>query len=706
MVSTCKKGRNMNHTFCLPIILALLSASAHAMQQVEMRSEQACKTAAEIQLQTVEKTVRQAIKDLGNRKRAASHWMPSWRALQPNPLDDILPKKGTMTVVCVGLENQGLGDWNAQGAVEKKVTLTPLNEARAGTVDLLVAYHSLYDEMESIFKASEALLNKKQPIEKHPLFNYFSFLSKNGIFEVTLKSGPDIQDFTNVMLGKHNLELSLVNRTELPSLKIFNTAETFFRCLDIFKSHYEEKTGKSIMVDVSYRLHHTSLEAFCSQYIQQYPELATMKPEELEKFLRLICVFNIGNDIIDLDITCTISVQDTSVQEKRSFMPIGLDFSLRKATLENESNEISLGQQNLDKQIQNLEGSEVSMNYIKDADGAAQFKALSSVIGRKKITCVDFGGGRGETNAVMNALRESGSPVRLLNIEPHKPFEQPYIQAHTVLGIEDVQVWQKTAQEVAASDIIKHFNNKKVDVAFASHSFYFLLPALHKASQESAYGDSTMPLEQHPLWKYIDILDDKGVLVLTMQSGAGARLFRNALLGNHGLNKPSSAGDETVSLLSSFGNMATLLRHFELFAERYHKKSGKTMSVKMHHSVANVPLGGIEVMHDPEMQSFVLKGVQTGDASSASLAKRMLDFYGNWTEQQTLAMLTPEKVEKMPIESRKKLGLENPTPELIAAKKEMARRTQETFLRILRIFAPALVNMQHPNITLEIRVQA
>ncbi|MDB6081094.1 MAG: hypothetical protein JWO53_366, partial [Chlamydiia bacterium] len=31
-----------------------------------------------------------------------------------------------------------------------------------------------------------------------------------------------------------------------------------------------------------------------------------------------------------------------------------------------------------------------------------------------------------------------------------------------------------------------------------------------------------------------------------------------------------------------------------------------------------------------------------------------------------------------------------------------ARKAQETFLHILRVFAPAQVNMQHPNIVLEI----
>src|SRR5207253_8876489 len=101
-----------------------------------------------------------------------------------------------------------------------------------------------------------------------------------------------------------------------------------------------------------------------------------------------------------------------------------------------------------------------------------------------------------------------------------------------------------------------------------------------------------MPLDQHPLWKYFQILKEDGVFIITLQTGAGARLMRNALLGNHGLEaNANTTADDVTTLLSSFGNMATFLRFFDDFAQQYKQETGKTISIKMHHSVANVPLG-------------------------------------------------------------------------------------------------------------------
>jgi hypothetical protein len=342
------------------------------------------------------------------------------------------------------------------------------------------------------------------------------------------------------------------------------------------------------------------------------------------------------------------------------------------------------------------------MIHIKDADGAAQFEALGSILDRSDINFVDIGGGRGETNALMKAIRERGGRVHVLNIEPHKPFTQLYLDAQKAAGVNDVQVWEQSAQQVSAEAISHYFGNKKVDVVYASHSFYFLLGDMFKASLKNSNNTSAQ-LRHHPLWKFFDILKNNGVFIITLQSGAGARLFRNALLGNDGLGQPAlNCADETVPLLSSFGNMASFLRYFQPFADRYKAETGKVIVVKMYLSVANVPLGNFTMVKDQETGGYKL---QNSEKQETLLAQRMLDFYGNWGELQDLATLSDEKYTQMSPEAQKKLGLLNLSKEEIIAKRDNARKMQETFLHILRMFAPAQQCMQHPNITLKMSFQ-
>lgn len=441
-------------------------------------------------------------------------------------------------------------------------------------------------------------------------------------------------------------------------------------------------------------LPHVPLDEFCDTYIEQYPEFAQMPLEFRDQYMRLLSVFMVGNDVVDVSITLSMSVKEKQGvnASKRSFKPI--DVCIENSTeSSNESNEISVGQQNLDKQIQNLSGSELSMPYIKDADGAIQFKILAHLMNQRKINLVELGGGRGETNAVPKALQELGSSIRLLNVEPHAPFATPYIKAHQAVGIENVQVLQKEAQFLSTADVKTYFNNEKADALFASHSFYFLLGDLHKATQEQMYAST--PLVQHPLWKYFEMLKEDGTFVITMQTGGGARLFRNALLEDHGLSlKASDIVDDTNTLLKSFGNIATFLRHFEVFAERYQKETGKILNVKMHYAVANVPLGDFAITRDLETGGYILH--------EADITYKMFDFYGNWKELQTLATLTFEKAQEMSIEQQKKLGVLGLDQECFLEKRRKAQRMQETFLHILPVFALAGKNMQHPNITLEI----
>lgn len=663
------------------------------------------------QLQNIRSQIKRAIDTQQLQSYPEKRWMMQpevHRAAieaQISALKEVINHKDHLTVIYAGQENTCVIDIYQELAKTKQLTQAKPDQALQGAVDVILAPHTLYSEMESIFKASEDLLCEQNPlpIEKHPLFNYFNLLSKEGVFVATLNSGPNVQDFTDLMLDKHELELKKANQSGNPKLKIFNSVETFFRCLDIFKKKYEEKIDKTIDCNLSFSMPHISLESYCRAYIKQYPELASMNTQQREKFIRLLSAFNVGNDIVELNITLQMSVKKKEEStEPHSFKPIFIETNdLLKSGQQIGSNEISFAQQNLSRQIQNLNGSELSMPFIKDADGAAQFKALKRIISNKEIKLVDIGGGRGETNAIPKAIQEAGATVRLLNIEPHEPFARPYIEAHQAVGIKDVQVLQQKAQLVSSADVKSYFQGEKVDALFVSHVFYFLLGEIHKASLTLS-----TPLDKHPLWKYFDMVREDGVFVVTLQSGAGARLFRNALLGNHGLNPPTSPiEDEIVPILSSFGNLATFLRHFEVFRERYKKETGKKINIKMHHSVANVPLGGFKVEQDPETGGYIIHNPNGKDDDPNWLAPRMLDFYGNWKELQILATLTPERVNKIP-EELKKLGLENPTPEIIAAKRESALKMQETFLHILRVFAPAEENMQHPNITLEITIES
>jgi hypothetical protein len=252
-----------------------------------------------------------------------------------------------------------------KNALERAISSTSSSHQESSTLTQTQNPPVLNYEMEAIFKASEGLLSHDHPlpIERHPLFKYFDQLDEKGVVVTTFKSGPSIQDLTELMLGKHGLELTTANRSDDVNLKIFKNVETFFRCLDIFKKKYEEKTGKTIDCNFSYSLSHHSLEQFCERYIRQFPELKEMDAAARDKFIRLISVFNIDNDILDLDITLSISLKEKDPLNSRSFKPIPANVDTFKRE-QNGSNEISLGQVNLNKQIQTLNGSELSMVHI------------------------------------------------------------------------------------------------------------------------------------------------------------------------------------------------------------------------------------------------------------------------------------------------------------------------------------------------------
>jgi hypothetical protein len=601
-------------------------------------------------------------------------------------IQEKIKDKEHLRVAYAGSKNRCLSALCQTLEQSKSVTM---DQAAEGSADLILAPHTLYSEMESIFKASEDLLEKRSTVKDHPLFKYFSMLNKDGIFVATLNSGPNIKDFTHLILGKHESQFNLLNNVE-----------TFFRCLDIFARFFEEETGMTIDCQLSYSMPRLPLDKFCASYIKQFPELAAMTPENREIFIRLLSVFNLGGELIDLNMTLQMSVKEKEGKEL-SFKPLFMDkVDLESTKTQSASNDIVMGQQNLERQLQSLNGSEISMPYIKDADGKAQFKALRSALGCKELNLVEIGGGRGETNAVLKAIKDSGSTLHVLNFDPDARYLKPYNQAHQAVGIEDVTVVLQGGELVSSHDVTTHFKGEKADVVFASHSFYFFLASLHKASQ------SSMPLAQHPLYKYFDMMKEDGTLVLTMQTGAGARLIGKALLGEHGLTPPASCPmDEAVPLLASFGNIGAHLRYVEGFSQRYKKETGKNIQIKMHHSVANVPLGNFKIEQDPETGGYSIHNPEGEDSDPHWVAPVMLEFYGNWKELEVLSHLTMEKVGKMKPDEQKKRGLENCTLKTLCEKRKEAQKKQEIFLQILHFFAPACKNMQHPNITLEITIE-
>ncbi|MGB8467383.1 MAG: hypothetical protein WCE21_00100 [Candidatus Babeliales bacterium] len=528
------------------------------------------------------------------------------------------------------------------------------------------------ESLDTIFWASEKLLIQKDisAVRTHPLYPCFENLNQQAPLTTTLKSGPDARDFTTLLLAKHELDLSQVHTGQKPSLTLFNNAETFLRCFEIFKHAYQQYAGKCIHVDIDCSFSPIPLPDFCKQLCDQHPELRNCANNLFDQIVNVISVFEINGAIVNTDITITMQLLDQAPPFPRSFNPIALQLSPDQQTI---SNDISSGQKNLHKQIQNLNGSEIAMPYIKDADGQAQYDSFHSLLTHRNIDIVEIGGGRGETNALPHALQQNGLTIRLLNAEPHKPFAEPYINAHKAIGIEDVSVIHKTAQELSAQDIVAYFK-KKADVVFASHSFYFILADLHKATQAYVYG-AMKDIKDHPLAKYFDMLQEDGIFIVTLQSGAGARLMRNALLGNHGLDV-TNQDDKAARLLQSFGNMATFLRHFAFFTQLYEQQCGKKLKLKMHYAMAQVPLGNLAIKLDKKTGGYSIHNPTGNDSDPSWVGLQMMDFYGNWKELQALA----------------------------TQQQPLAIQTQKTFLHILRLFAPGLVYMQHPNITAEINV--
>ncbi len=603
-----------------------------------------------------------------------------------------------VTIAPVGIPNGCFDAICHEVGKTHSLARTSLDQTMDGTADILLSPHTLYEQLDTLLSASEALLRKENPlpIEKHPFYGWFQSLRKDGRFVATLTSGPNVFSFTDLLLGKHGLRIEEVNNEELPDLTIFRNAETFIRALDIFKTQLERTTGMTINTEISLTNVHTPLGQFCEEYVARYPELRSLPTADREAFVRLLSIFLVGNDVVDLDITLSMSLAQ-KMARVRSFEPM----KQTHKNIQEGTNEISVGQLDTGRQLQNLNGSEESMKRIKDADGEVQFQAFGPVLGRQQLSVIDLGGGRGETNAVMHALIEQGSRLQLLNVDPDKNAADEYKKYHNAVGVgvDDVKVLIKPLNELTSEDVAQHFKSKKVgekvDAVYSSHCFYFITLDMLKAAMVE-----DLPLVQHPLYKYFEMLKEDGVIVVTMQTGTGARQIRNSLLGDHGIMQSSLQQPMAI-----FGNIGTFWRFFEPFKVRYEQVTSRKIEVKPRLAVANVPFGNFQVEKEAETGGYILKNPRGSDPDPQWAAPTLLDFYGNWDFQMTHATLTPERLAAMDSKKLEKYKLQNVTTDNIESVRNLARKTQSTFLHILRVFAPANAAMLHPNITLEITMK-
>lgn len=203
------------------------------------------------QLQRISNQVEIAIKRKKSSPNLQStkshHWTVNFQSVQKATVDEhvkqikkLFQHQRVLTISYAGFKNDCMHAICQK--LDESFRLFHETSFIKNSVDLVLAPYTLYEEMESLFKASEDLLNAHISLEEHPLFGYFESLKAGGLFIVTLHSGPNIEDFTNMMLSQHELQLEQAHLSS-PKLNIFNNVETFFRCLDIFKKYFEDKTN-------------------------------------------------------------------------------------------------------------------------------------------------------------------------------------------------------------------------------------------------------------------------------------------------------------------------------------------------------------------------------------------------------------------------------------------------------------------------------
>lgn len=95
----------------------------------------------------------------------------------------------------------------------------------------------------------------------------------------------------------------------------------------------------------------------------------------------------------------------------------------------------------------------------------------------------------------------------------------------------------------------------------------------------------------------------------------------------------------------------------------------------MYYSVANFPLGGLNIERNPQEGTFQLSNPKGYDPNWLGL--KMLDFYGNWNNLHKLATLTYEDTAKMIESELKNLGIEKLDEEVIQQKREEALKNRK-----------------------------
>jgi|GEM_PF-6989014 len=308
----------------------------------------------------------------------------------------------------------------------------------------------------------------------------------------------------------------------------------------------------------------------------------------------------------------------------------------------------NLSQAERSKAFQDLAGKEAVMPHIKKANFKDQTRAMESVTqsNKTKVTVLDIGGGDGLTAPVLKAIRDKKESVSVLNVEPETKYEEQYRSEHEAAGISVSGVIAKPAQKLTAEEV-KNVFPAGADIVFASHSMYFEMDDIWLAS--NAVPDTDDPLlsgqwvEAHPLTKYLDVMAQDGVFVVTLGSAQELGATRTMALGNHNLsiNSDPFAQKEPGKILGCFKNMQLFAKHFECLKPHYETHRNCTLDYDTFASVARVPLGkynivlnsdtGVYEVHNPFPQPI-----------EQFHAPEVFRFYASWPTPEEVQQMNPE----------------------------------------------------------------
>lgn len=302
------------------------------------------------------------------------------------------------------------------------------------------------------------------------------------------------------------------------------------------------------------------------------------------------------------------------------------------------------------KAFQDLAGKNAVMPHIKSANAKDQIRAIKeSVKGRglTRVTVLDVGGGDGLTAPVLKAIRDEVPRVDVLNVEPESKYEAQYRSAHEAAGIHVAGVLTKGAEALKVADVKSAFP-EGVDVVFASHSMYFELDAIWRASQGLA--DLHHPeqirrwVEHHPLTKYLDSLAPGGAFVVTLGSAQELGATRTMASGNHrlSLDADPTAPKDPAQILGCFKNMQLFAKHFECWKPHYEEQRHCTLDHDCFASVVRIPLGKYDLVLNTDSGLYELRNPFPQPLEHFH-APEVFRFYSSWPTPGEAVQMSAEE---------------------------------------------------------------